>query len=73
MTSPNMQQLIESLPKAELHVHIEGCIEVRPRQTRASAALSRRLQRCSLPCQGDKRHLLVAPPYDHVARPPAML
>ena len=28
MVAASVQHLIESLPKAELHVHIEGCIEV---------------------------------------------
>ena len=31
MVAASVQHLIDSLPKAELHVHIEGCIEVRSR------------------------------------------
>ena len=50
MTAPSIQALIEALPKAELHVHIEGCIEVRAYSSNR-AALSQ-TQHVHAPKQG---------------------
>ena len=53
MTAPSIQHLIDSLPKAELHVHIEGCIEVRscPREPHLGSGANNTA--CTVPCHGD--------------------